>query len=906
VHSVFDLFLRSFGIIFRTIRAFFTRRLLGVIARIRRLGSASRYAAKALPKAVGAVTLAAKKPSKREDYFETKRLYIAKSLIAVIVIALIAAGVFTWYVAYPFAVSRFFTLRIWREDARLDGYTGKVAMYYDDELRNLWAGTRLDGGEVVQAARVYDEDGELVYEGGFAGFVYSGEGKLYSGGALVYSGGFEGGLPSGAGKEYYPDGGIRFDGRFESGAYSGQGREYYAGGTLSYDGGFEAGAYSGQGRRMRPDGSLLYNGEFADGLYNGYGKYYTGAESCIEGTFKDGALQGDGAFYVSGKLSYKGAFGGDVPEGYGAMYDLDSGVQLFAGVFSGGEIDLDQFGGLDVQTARKMFFDSPLYERVSGSGFAIEAPETGITLLCSLRTEKSEPTVVGVVKDAGRARSLAAEQTGSRYFAGEDAPVVGPSGEGKDPSDTLDDGDGDGDGAVAGDAGGAQAVIDALESLPGKDESMTESPETDETLEDPAKIFRARELDIALMGEIMAAVVSYAENRARFEVYARQTELRRRDRAAATEALMTGGGDQQLLDGVDAELERLQGQMNVCTLEAERAYLAVLAETGEDLTMYDASAVLTDVNPADFDLTAMAARLDADSTDADFKMKTLDLAIARENLVLLRSAYNKTLDALEDVKTRYLTGAASEYELNDAAVSALDAYETVYGALCGYTRMASELNLICGGWISEKYDWYKDEFAAAVAVTALARAEEAARAEREAQESGSGGAAPPLPEIEMGAAPLSLDARYDMRFRLLIKTGGRSADMYGPLGFEWKTRITSGFGLRMHPIKGETLFHTGIDIGVPTGTEILAAHDGVVTAAVDGSDGYGRYVMIEGGGGISTRYAHCDELLVSVGQSVRAGDVIAKSGNTGLSTGPHLHFEVKKDGQYIDPMIFFD
>jgi murein DD-endopeptidase MepM/ murein hydrolase activator NlpD/antitoxin component YwqK of YwqJK toxin-antitoxin module len=882
------MLLRSFGIIFRTVRAFFTRRLLGVTARIRRLGSASRYAAKALPKAVGAVTLAAKKPSKREDYFETKRLYIAKSLIAAIVIAIIVAGAFAWYVAYPFAVSKFFTLHIWREDKRLDEYTGRVAIYYDSELRELWARTRLDGGKVIQDASVYTESGALVYEGGFAGFAYSGEGKLYADGALSYAGEFANGLQSGAGKEYYPGGGLKFDGRFDSGAYSGQGRQYYDSGSLRYDGGFESGAYSGQGRLLRQDGSLLYNGQFADGLYNGGGKYYTHADSYIEGTFQDGALQGDGALYVSGKLSYKGAFDAFAPRGYGTAYDMDSGAPLFAGVFSGEEIDLDQFDGLDAQAARRMFFDSTLYERVSGSGFAIEAPDTGITLLCSLRTEEAEPAILGVVKDAGRARFMAASQSGSRYFADGGATASVPPEEGEDTPG----------------AGGAQAVADALESLPGKDESMTGGEQADDKLADPSRVFRAQALDMDSMGEVVAAVASYAENNTRYKVYSRQAELRRRDRAAAVTAVMTGGGDQQLLDGIDADLDRLQGQMNVCTLEAERAYLTVLAETGEDLTLFDASAVLTDVNPADFDLAAMASRLDADSTDADFKMKTLDLAIARESLVLLRSAYNKSLDALEDVKTRYLTGAASEYELNSAAVSALDAYEAVYGALCGYTRMTAELNLMCGGWISEKYDWYEDEFAAAVAVTALARAEAAALAEQEAQGDENGGAAPVPPEIDAGVSPLVSDARYDMRFRLLVKTGGRSANMYGPLGFDWRARVTSGFGLRMHPIKGEELFHNGVDIGVPKGTPILAAHDGVVTSAANDADGYGLNVVI-GGNGISTRYAHCDEMLVSAGEGVRAGDVIAKSGNTGMSTGPHLHFEVIVGGKPVDPMMFF-
>jgi murein DD-endopeptidase MepM/ murein hydrolase activator NlpD len=532
-----------------------------------------------------------------------------------------------------------------------------------------------------------------------------------------------------------------------------------------------------------------------------------------------------------------------------------------------------------------MFFDSPLYESMSNGRFAIEAPESGLALLCSLRTDESEPAVVGVIKDTGRSRSLAAGQTGLLYFGGDGTSADGQPGGAKD--------------GEPGELGGSEdvaAIAGALEALPGKEEPIIAEDEADETLEDLAKLFRAQQLDIASMGETFAAVASYAENRMKSDVYSKQMALRRSDRETA-QATVTDDAGQALLDSIDADIDRLQGQMNVSTLEAERAFLAAKALTDEDLTRYDVAALLIDVNPADFDLDAMSARLDADSTDTDFKMKMLDLSVARQNLSLLRGAYNKALDSLDDVKTRYLMGAANKYELDSAAIDALDAYETVYGSLCAYTRIAAELNLMCGGWISEKHDWFKDEFEAAIAATALARAEEAAKAEAE-----PGGAGPAIlpPKVDVSLA----DTAYDLRFRLLIQTGGRSATRaQSPLGFEWKHLVTSGFGLRVHPISGLTLFHNGVDIGVPIGTPVLAAHSGVVIAAANSEGEYGKYVMIEGYDFI-TRYAHCDELLVSPGQTVAAGDVIARSGNTGYSTNPHLHFEVIKDGRYIDPMQF--
>lgn len=114
-------------------------------------------------------------------------------------------------------------------------------------------------------------------------------------------------------------------------------------------------------------------------------------------------------------------------------------------------------------------------------------------------------------------------------------------------------------------------------------------------------------------------------------------------------------------------------------------------------------------------------------------------------------------------------------------------------------------------------------------------------------------------------------------------------------------RVSSPFGYRIHPIFGTRKMHTGVDISAPMGASIVAATDGVVQSA-GGLGGYGNAVIIDHGGGIATLYAHNSKLLVSAGQSVQRGQVIAKAGSTGYSTGPHLHFEVRKDGTYINPL----
>ena len=112
---------------------------------------------------------------------------------------------------------------------------------------------------------------------------------------------------------------------------------------------------------------------------------------------------------------------------------------------------------------------------------------------------------------------------------------------------------------------------------------------------------------------------------------------------------------------------------------------------------------------------------------------------------------------------------------------------------------------------------------------------------------------------------------------------------------------SSYYGYRLHPILKVKKFHTGIDIPAPTGTSIVAAGEG--TVIYSGTlGGYGKTIMIDHDGGIVTLYGHNSSLLVKEGQDVKRGDIIAKAGSTGMSTGPHCHFEVRKNGVYEDPV----
>jgi len=127
------------------------------------------------------------------------------------------------------------------------------------------------------------------------------------------------------------------------------------------------------------------------------------------------------------------------------------------------------------------------------------------------------------------------------------------------------------------------------------------------------------------------------------------------------------------------------------------------------------------------------------------------------------------------------------------------------------------------------------------------------------------------------------------------------------LGFDYCTPVmgplSSNFGYREHPMEGEERFHYGIDIAADTGTAIGCFADGTVTA-VGESSSYGKYLIVAHTGGYSTLYAHCSRVTASSGAAVTEGQKIAEVGETGMATGPHLHFELHRESEYLNPIYY--
>ena len=142
-------------------------------------------------------------------------------------------------------------------------------------------------------------------------------------------------------------------------------------------------------------------------------------------------------------------------------------------------------------------------------------------------------------------------------------------------------------------------------------------------------------------------------------------------------------------------------------------------------------------------------------------------------------------------------------------------------------------------------------------------------------------------------------------YEMYRETEGARQEFYTPLDLDWKSCIKSYYGYRKNPLTGARQFHRGLDIAVPEGTNVYAAQSGTVVTA-DYDEDYGIYIVIADSGGYMTKYAHLESRSVNTGDTVRHGQYIGKTGSTGSITGSHLHIECLYNGEYYNPLFYFE
>lgn len=468
---LFQQLFASIGVIFRMIRAFFVRALSSSAARIKNAASLTRQAAKLGPTILKTVFGAGKKPTKREDYIETKQMFISKSFLILVSASVIVLAVLFYTIAWPWLVSKFLTARLWCEDPDTKLHTGKVVLYYEQEKENVYFKGRLEDGVIQGEGTAFDENGLMIYSGNYADGTYSGEGTLYVDGALTYKGDFADGLYHGTGKLYgseerliyegtFADGlydgegklydlteTLRYEGEFADGLYHGTGKLYnmagqmiyigdffdgarsgegtaYYNGKKQYRGSFENDQYNGTGILYDDDGTIVYEGTFVDGLYDGAGTLFLEDGVTVEASFRAGELEGTARYLRSGKLFYEGDAVRRMPEGTGTLYGGD-GKALYTGPMRSGTIDGGALLGLSAEELRLMLREN-LTETVGEQGFAITDEKLGMTTFCSYAQEEIEPAVYYVYLYDGKAVSEllweSVEEFEVRSLAGENAP----------------------------------------------------------------------------------------------------------------------------------------------------------------------------------------------------------------------------------------------------------------------------------------------------------------------------------------------------------------------------------------------------------------------------------------------------------------------------------------------------
>lgn len=438
------LLLRNFQMLYRTLKSVALRPLTVFKYKISSLLNISKFL-NTIPKFfTGLLARLKVKPEKREDYVDAGRVFIAKSLIVILVLLLIAIPLLIYYVAWPWIVSMYLTAKFYVGQPQLVKYNGKVEIYYEKKLENLMFKGRLKDGKYTDVGEeyydnaqlkysgnylagkydgngtLYTEDGKELYKGNFKTGVYDGNGELllpdgsaYKGdfvggkrtgkgrisqaGKLLYEGDMKDDQKEGKGKQYYPDGSLAYEGAFAKDVFEGDGTEYYQRGkVIKYQGAFKGGLYSGKGVMYDEKGNKIYEGGFEKGLFSGAGRYYgKDGQLVYDGSFVNGLFDGSGKLYKNGAVFYDGSFLAGMLSGTGTLTDVSSGLN-YTGLFENNDIAYGQLFNMKVEDIYKAFTNGLSQDTSKTDYFYLYNQAYGLVLKLAYATDKDPAKLVEV------------------------------------------------------------------------------------------------------------------------------------------------------------------------------------------------------------------------------------------------------------------------------------------------------------------------------------------------------------------------------------------------------------------------------------------------------------------------------------------------------------------------------
>lgn len=352
-----------------------------------------------------------------------------------------------------------------------------------------------------------------------------------------------------------------------------------------------------------------------------------------------------------------------------------------------------------------------------------------------------------------------------------------------------------------------------------------------------------------------------------------------------------------IADDLDDKLQNLQGQIDESRAKQE-SWQAVINDIAEKLRVTQAELDEANRKLRDIQDKQAAVNLQIKNTEEDIRK-------AEAYLKQRQDILNKR------VRSMYMYGQLSYLEVITGAKSFSDfanRLELLKRVVHSDFSLIVEIQKQKAAIEAKKAELEKQKAELDALAVEAQKAQDVVAAKKAQQqkvleEARSQKAAAEQMEAALQAESENVRAMIQERIRQQQSSGADSPIVHGSGAFIWPCNgpITSPFGYRTHPIFGTTIYHSGIDIGIDYGTPIHAADGGTVILA-GWCGGYGNAVIIDHGNGLQTLYGHNSSVAVSEGQTVSQGQIIAYAGSTGYSTGPHCHFEVRQNGDAVDPM----